>query len=117
MTENVFWVFILELKGEYDDLVALMEEMAAATEGESGAMNYEWFIDDDRQTVHLYERYRDSAATLEHLGNFSSKFAKRFFSLLKPKSFYVYGAPNERAAAALTGAGATLFKQIGGFAR
>lgn len=118
MSDAVHWVLMLEVKdGKLDEFKALAAEMVAATQEEAGAQIYEWFVSDDGSAVHLYERYADSDATLTHLGNFGANFAGRFFGCADPTGFYVYGSPNEAAAKALTGAGATLMGPIGGFAR
>lgn len=36
---------------------------------DSGTLQYDWFFSDDHSECVVYERYRDSAALLEHLDN------------------------------------------------
>lgn len=119
MSTAVHWVLETNIKdGEYDNLVALMGEMVEATKAdEPGTTHYEWFISEDKSTCHVYERYINSAATMIHLGNFGSKFAKRFMGCLSPTRFTVYGTPDETVQEALKAMGPVYMGQIGGFAR
>ena len=65
---QVSWVVECSVKdGQLDAFKELMEEMVAGTSGEPGTLNYEWFISDDGKTVHIYEKYADSAATVTTL--------------------------------------------------
>jgi quinol monooxygenase YgiN len=119
MSNHVSWLLELSLKeGEYDNLIALMEEMVSATQAdEPGALNYEWSVSTDKQSCHIYERYADSAATMVHLGNFGTKFAGRFMSILTPTRFTVYGSPNDTVLGALKSMGVVHMPSIGGFTR
>jgi len=118
VTSNVSWILKLEINaGKLEEFKALAEEMAAATRDEEGALAYEWFLSDDSQTCHIYERYADSAATLIHLGNFGAKFAARFLPCVTPRGFEVYGPAAEQVRAALADFGPTYFEQFAGFVR
>jgi quinol monooxygenase YgiN len=119
MTKNVYWMLELSVNdGKLDELEALMEEMSKATEAdEPGALAYEWWLSDDDKTLHLYERYADSAATMVHLGNFVSKFAQRFMGVVTPTGFTVYGDASDEVKGALADFGPTYMKQAAGFAR
>ncbi len=119
MSETVRWVLEVAInQGELDNFKALMNEMVAATQAnEPNTTNYEWFISDDGQTCHLYERYADSAATMTHLASFGENFADRFLAAVAPTRFVVYGNPSAEVREALAGLGAVHMAQIGGFAR
>lgn len=92
--------------------------MSEATQAdEPGATRYEWFIDPDGKTIHLYERFEDSAATMVHLGNFGAKFAERFLACVDPARMMVYGDPSAEVRDALAGFGAAHMTQFAGFAR
>ena len=119
MSDNITWIFAAAIKeGELENFKALAAEMIAATEAdEPGALNYEWFINDDASTCHILERYADSDAALVHLGNFGKKFAGNLMSMVKPKGMTVYGSPSDELSAALANLGATIMPTIGGFAR
>ena len=78
MDNAVSWVVELAVKpGKLESFRALMEEMVTSTREEQGALAYQWYVSDDGSTVHIYERYASSAAVMEHLGGFGSKFASR----------------------------------------
>lgn len=118
MSDNVSWLLQVNVKdGQLDAFRSLMEEMVVATQNEDGTLIYEWFVSDDGGAVHIYERYADSDAVLTHLGSFGANFADRFFALVDPAGFWVYGEPTEAAAQALREVGAQLLGPFGGFAR
>ncbi len=119
MSNAVSWVLELNVKdGQLDAFKALAEEMSGATQAdEPGATHYEWFADEDGNTVHIYERYTDSAATMVHLGNFGAKFAERFLACVDPARMIVYGDPSADVRSALAGFGAVHMARLTGFAR
>ena len=119
MENEVYWLLEMSVReGELDNVRALMEEMVTATEAdEPGALDYEWYVSDNGQTVHLFERYADSDATLTHLRNFQQKFASRFMSAMSPRRWTIYGNPDERVRRALEGQGALFMEPLGGFTR
>ena len=119
MTENVYWILETSVKeGELENVEALMNEMIEQTKaGEPNAIGYEWHVSEDGKNVTLYERYKDSAATLVHLDNFGKNFASRFMKMLDIKKFVVYGSPDETTTKALKGIGAKIMKPLGGFHR
>ena len=119
MSEYVAWMFELKVKkGRADDLRALMREMVDATHAnEPGTLMYEWSFNEAGDVLHLYERYAGSAAALTHIGTFSSKFAARFFDILEPKRFVLFGTPNAEVREALAPGGAEIVTQAAGFSR
>ena len=119
MSKDVFWVLEVAIKtGEMDNFKALMADMIEATQAdEPGALNYEWFISEDNETCHLYERYADSAAVLTHLDNFRTKFVKRFMGCVRPSRLMVYGNVTDEARKALNAMGSVHMAPIGGFTR
>ena len=119
MSDAVSWVLELAVKdGQLDAFKALAQEMSEATQAdEPGATHYEWFIDEDGKTIHIFERYVDSAATMIHLGNFGAKFAERFLGSVDPQRLMVYGDPSAEVRGALAGFGAAHMTQFAGFSR
>ncbi len=119
MSDAVSWVLELNVKdGQLDAFKALAREMSKATQAnEPGTSHYEWFAGDDGKTVHVYERYADSAATMVHLGTFGAKFAERFLACVDPARLMVYGDPSAEVRGALAGLGAAHMTQFDGFAR
>ena len=115
---TVSWVLAANVKpGQLESLRALMEEMVESTEKEPGTLAYEWFISEDENSFHLYERYVDSEAALAHLSAFGDQFAARFTDAIDPTGFHVYGDPTEPARKALSRMGAEFLATWGGFAR
>lgn len=119
MSEQVAWVLQLSIKeGQYDNLVALMEEMVAATRTEEpGTLSYEWSVNEDKTICHLYERYSDSAAAMVHMGSFGRNFMKRFFSVMAATGIFVYGNVSDELQEALAGLRPLYMGSIGGFTR
>ena len=119
MSDAVSWVLELAVKdGQLDAFKALAQEMSEATQaGEPDASHYEWFAGEDGMTVHIYERYADSAATMVHLGNFGAKFADRVLACVTPVRLMVYGNPSAEVRGALAAFGAVYMTQFAGFSR
>lgn len=119
MSDVVHWILEVAIQpGQADAFKALMKEMVAATQAnEPGTLAYEWNLSADGGTCHIYERYKDPAATMVHLGNFGKNFAKRFVPMVKPGRLSVYGTPSEDVKKGLAGSGAVYYQPIGGFGR
>ena len=118
MSDVVSWNIRLSVQdGKLDEARALMAEMVEATKQEAGALGYEWFLSPDGTTCHINERYADSAATLEHLGNFGANFAERFLACFAPTGLHVYGEPSDEVRGVLDGLGAVYLGTLGGFTR
>ena len=95
MSENVYWVIELAVNpGRFEDLKTLVAELLEANREKVGFLTYGVSISDDRQVCHIYERFEDSAAIMNHMQSFGPKFATRFFEILKPTRFVIYGTPS-----------------------
>ncbi|MFA6958099.1 MAG: antibiotic biosynthesis monooxygenase [Thermoanaerobaculia bacterium] len=101
MTSWCAWMLEMDVRdGRGNDVLALMEEMVAATRAnEPGTLNYEWSFSADGTICHLYERYADSEAALIHGRTFATRFADRFLDVLQPTRFVFYGSPSEEVIA------------------
>jgi quinol monooxygenase YgiN len=118
MDDKFFWKIEAEVKGgKLEDLRTLMQEMVESTEAEPGVMTYEWYLDADNKTLHIFERYADSGAVAAHQEQFNSRFAERFMDVLEMKGMMVYGNPSEPLRAGLEAAGANFMDTLGGFRR
>lgn len=119
MNDNVFWILEADIHaGQLDHLKALMREMVAGTQrDEPGALNYEWFIADDGKTLHIHERYADSAAVMVHRGNFAQKYAERFLTYLTITKLTMYGNPSAEVRAAYAARSPLYLSLADGFAR
>jgi quinol monooxygenase YgiN len=119
MANDVSWMLELTVQpGRTEDFKALMKEMVDAAHGrEPDTLAYEWSLSADGTTCHLFERYKDSDAAMVHLGNFGEKFATRFFEILQPTSFVVYGSPSAQVKETLAPFNPEYMQSVGGFAR
>lgn len=111
--------FVLQVsvrEGQLEPFGQVMQELVASTRNETGAVNYEWFIDDSRTQCHICERYESDDAFLLHAQSFGV-FAERFLACVEPVGLNVYGNPGEEVRAALAGFGPVYFATFGGFAR
>jgi len=118
MNQQVFWIFEFSINdAELDNLKALMKEMVDSTKAnEPGTIAYEWYIGANEKDCHVYERYRDSAATVTHLKTFKTHYAARLMSLGKATRFVVYGNPDSTVHEELKGFGAVFMTPLGEFA-
>ena len=118
MSDTVSWVLTLSIEeDQFENFTALMEEMVAHTKNEPGTLAYEWFVSEDKRSVHIYERYQDSEAAAIHNAGFGKNFAARFMSASKATGFYVYGEPSDAVREQLGAAGAQFLGTLGGFSR
>jgi quinol monooxygenase YgiN len=118
MNDYVAWILEVAVNpGKMGAFQTLMEDMVSSTRSEPGVLNYEWFASDEDGVVHLHERYADSTAALQHLGNFGEQFAGRFLALASPTRFTVVGTPTAETKEALAGFGPIYLRPFGGFTR
>jgi quinol monooxygenase YgiN len=118
MSETVSWLLVLAVEpGELERFEELMAEMVAHTRSEPGTLAYEWFVSGDGSTVHLCERYIDSAAAMAHLVGFGKHFAQRFTAATQQVVMYVYGNADETLRRAVAAPTTEFLGPFGGFAR
>ncbi len=118
MSANISWNLRVSIReGQLDNFNSLMSEMVESTQSEDGTLMYEWFLSEDKNTCHIYERYADSDAVMAHLGNFGSKFAARFLEYMEPTELRVYGDPTDEVRGGLEGLGPVYLGLVGGFTR
>ena len=117
MSTEVSWVFEAVVRSDsLDDLRALAHEITADNQAtEPGQLNFEWFI--DGHDVHIYERYKDSAAAVFHVQRFVANFAARFLSLCTPTRMSVHGDPSDELGTALTDFNPRYLGTLAGYAR
>lgn len=119
MSNEIFWNLELELQpGQEDAFANLMTEMINATnDNEPGTLNYEWSTSADGAVCHIYERYADSDALMQHLAAFGEHFAERFLEVFRPTRFTVYGSPSAGVREALAAFNPVYMDMAGGFSR
>ncbi|HEY0257538.1 MAG TPA: antibiotic biosynthesis monooxygenase [Candidatus Methylacidiphilales bacterium] len=104
------------LPGEFENFRAVAKDLIASAQTEPGTLSYEWNLSPDKNSCHVYERYRDSASFLTHAEAFGP-FAERFLKTCRPMHVDVYGSPNEEAQAALADFKPTYHTFLDGFSR
>jgi len=93
-----------------------MTELVEATrKNEVGMLDNYWAISDDRQVCHIYERFQDSAAIINHMQSFGPKFSERFFEILKPTRFVIYGTPSAEVKDAVAAFNPVYMTPLAGF--
>ena len=96
MTNHVYWTIDAKLAdGKADALNEVCAKCSALTkDNEPGALAYEWWLSEDNSTVHIYERYTDSAAVMAHMGNVGPHLPELMALIVEPK-VTMYGSPDE----------------------
>ena len=117
MSANIIWTIDCTIRdGQRDALEALMHDMVESASQEPGTLNYEWSLAEDGKSLHVYERYRDVAATRAHLGSWAS-FADRFSAAVDIKRFVVFSDLPQELRDAVAGLSPIYMTRIGGFVR
>jgi hypothetical protein len=70
-------------------------------------------VSEDGTTIHIYERYADSAAAVAHLKVCAKRFAARFSAMVERTTFTVFGNPSTELKAALDKFNAIYLKPFG----
>src|SRR5207249_11205056 len=66
--------------------------MESVRSRDSGTLQYDWFFSDDHSECVVHERYRDSAALLEHGGGLGDTMVALLYTC--SISGYIYGTPS-----------------------
>lgn len=119
MSNEVHWVVETAIKdGQLEAFKTLSAEMVASAKAEEpDTLHYEWFISADGTSCHIYERYRDSAATMKHLKWFADNYLERFRACADTTHISLYGNPDEQVQAAMAKAKAVYRAPLEGFKR
>lgn len=117
MSEHVIWAIEARIKdGQQAAFDAFVRELIEATRKEPGTLAYEWSIGEDGRSVHVYERYADTAAVMAHMGTWGPR-AGRFAELAETTRMVVLTDLDPALRHALAEVNPTYMKPIGGFAR
>lgn len=117
MNDNIIWTIEGKIKnGQRAEYEALMDEMVAEVQKEEGTTNYEWTIAPDGETVHVYERYKNAAAAVRHLGTWG-KFQDRYMSVTEITKFTIFSKLTPELEDAVAGMNPVYMKPIGGFGK
>jgi quinol monooxygenase YgiN len=104
--------------GKFDVFEGIARAMTAATLKEPGVLGYEWYLSGDGRHCHLIEDYKDASAVQAHLeGTVVRELVPQLLAVSSLDSFHVYGEPGPKAAEALKGIGADIFRFWRGLGR
>jgi quinol monooxygenase YgiN len=95
---------------EFKDLAA--QCLVAVKEREPGALQYDWFFNDDNTEYVVRERYTDSSAVFAHLSNIGELLGK--IQLIADVSFEVFGNPSQELRAAIAAMSPKIYSFCGG---
>lgn len=77
MFDNLGWIVEAQVKGgRLDDFKEIVEEIVAATRGEGGTLNYQYYVADDGAVL-VYERFANIESAHTHITNWDN-FAERW---------------------------------------
>jgi quinol monooxygenase YgiN len=98
MSRELYWIANLDVAPEHiDDFKKVVSELVAASQKEAGTLSYDYSIAADGRTVHIFERYRDSAAAVSHIEKTVAPLFERFRSHVTSRGVTVYGNPDDAA--------------------
>jgi quinol monooxygenase YgiN len=119
MSGNIILIVEGQVKsGSLDDFKAQIKTLVDTTKAdEPDTLIYECYLADDNVNFEIYERYRDSAATVVHLKIFMENFAQAFQTVADTTKVTVYGSPDDAVKQILDGFGAVYVALISGFQR
>ena len=118
MSDRMSFVAKLTIRpGQLEAFKVLIGEMVEVVQAkEPGALGYEYFVSADGTTVHICERYADSAAVMTHMANFAA-FGERWDAAVAKMDVVAYGTPSDEVGVLLGSVGGTLMTPLAGFVR
>jgi len=119
MSGNIILIVEGQIKPDsLEGFKAQMKTMVDTTKAnEPDTLIFECYVTDDNINYQIYERYRDSAATVVHLKFFMENFAKAFQTVAITTQVTVYGSPDDTVKQILDGFGAVYIARLSGFQR
>jgi quinol monooxygenase YgiN len=111
-----WWVELAVKPSQLGNFEKLTGQMVESTRNETRVLAYQRFVSDDRQIVHVYEHYENSAAAIAHLEKFAATFGERYASMVDRRRFVVFGNPSRELRTLLDRSGVTYHEPFGAFA-
>jgi quinol monooxygenase YgiN len=114
MEQPIAWILDVHLQPDQQAAFqALMADLIASTQDESGTLAYEFFGNEEGSVVLAYERFADQVAALAHVTIFGQQVAARLFAMGTPTRFTVLGAVTEELQTALSVLNPTYLQPLG----
>lgn len=115
MNNEIICVFKLSLKSNlYQNFEKLVANIVNATQKEPGTLTYQYSVNDEKNIIHIIERYKENSL-LSHIDTTFSPFADEFLSLVKITELTVYGNPSNEEKSRLDNFGAQYLTPFNGF--
>jgi quinol monooxygenase YgiN len=113
--------FLIDLtigEGKFEDFATLVKLMTDGTANEPGALDYEWYLSNDRSRCRLLETYENVGAMQKHLASpVVQVLVPKLLAFATISRFEVYGTPDAQSAAVLTSFGAEIYPHWRGLPR
>lgn len=98
--------------GKLNEFKELATQCVSAVKNEPGALQYDWFFNEDHTECVVRERYADSNAVFTHLGNIGELLGK--ILLIVDMSLEVFGNPSDDLRAAIAGMNSKIYSFYNG---
>ena len=101
------------IDGKMDDFKAAAKAcIKAVKERDTGTLQYDWFLDEEKGICVVRETYASSSALMVHMGNLAEELPSLFATCtMKVK---VFGTPSEELMAATAGMDIEVYPLFGG---
>lgn len=95
--QEITFVIEFEVQAERAaDFDALVPQLEAVANDDPGTVEYRWYGGSTPTARCLYERYRDSDATLAHIAAFGNGIGKRSMEMVELKSVIMLGPASDQ---------------------
>ena len=98
-------------EGKFDEFKVIAQECREIVkEKDQGTLQYDWFLNEDRTECVVLERYLDSNALMDHMGNLGDTLGQ----LLSVSNFSgeVFGNPSQELINATEGLDVVVFEEL-----
>ena len=118
MDSNISWHVEAKIKkGKLDELKEWITKASyQVKKHEIGTLAYEFWLSQDKEYIHYYNRYLNSDALILHMNNISHLLPE-LLKLATPKKITVYGPANDNVKNILKHLNPSYFNNYGGFNR
>ena len=115
MTDNIYWTINASVKeGHLEGLKEHIVKMVEMTKTEEGALNYEFWLNDDNSRIFIHERYANSEAAIAHLQNVGPHLGP-FLDAVEMEPIVICGDLSDEGKEAFAPFGASYTQHLNGF--
>jgi quinol monooxygenase YgiN len=117
MNNEIICIFKLSLESSsFHTFEKLIAQIVNDTDKEVGTLTYLYCVNEEKNSVHIVERYQENSL-LSHIDTTFSPFADEFLSLVSITELTVYGYPNDEEKSRLDKFGAQYLIPFNGFSK